>query len=81
MTGVLLTGAGAVAVTRAALMISAGGWVSAALTIDRQQRLRDPCLNLGFMVEGADNAFDNATKVDVHISLHRDLDVGSVMAG
>ena len=55
--------------------------VCAALTIERQQRLRDPRLDFGFMVEAADDAFDNAAKVDAHIGLHRDIDVGAIMAG
>ena len=49
--------------------------------IDLQKRLRDPCLDLRFMVEAADDAFDNAAKVDLHIGLHRDIHIGSVMAG
>jgi hypothetical protein len=38
----------------AALIIRARGRIGAVLTIERQQRLRDPRLDLGFMVEAAD---------------------------
>ena len=49
--------------------------------IHLQQRLRDPRLGLGFMVEATDDVFDNAAKVHLHIGLHRDIDVGALMAG
>ena len=49
--------------------------------INLQQRLRDPRLDLGFLVEAAENAFDDAAQVDAHIGLHRDIDVGALMAG
>ena len=77
-----MTGAGAIgALIGAARMISTGACIGAALTIEHQQRLRDPRLDLGFMVEAAEDAFDDAAKVDAHIGLHRDIDVGAVMAG
>ena len=72
---------GAIALSDAALMISGGGCVGAVLTVERQQRLRDPRLNLGFMVEAADEAPDNAAQVDLHVGLHRDIDVGAILAG
>ena len=77
-----MAGAGAIrALMGAALMISARGRIGAALTIERQQRLRDPRLDFGFTVEAADDAFDDMAKVDLDIGLHRDIDVGAIMAG
>jgi hypothetical protein len=81
MTGVLVIGAGVIAWVGAALMIGAGGCIGAALTIDRQQRLRDPRFGVRFVVELRDNALDDGAHVDMNIGLHRDIHVGSVMAG
>jgi threonine dehydrogenase-like Zn-dependent dehydrogenase len=51
ITVVLVTGAGAIgALIGAAVKISTGARIRAAFTIERQQRLRDPRLDLGFMV-------------------------------
>jgi len=81
LTGVLLTGAGAIAWMDAALVISAGGCVSAVLTIERQQRLRDARFGFRFTVELRNEAIDDLAHVNMHIGLHGDIDVGAIMAG
>ena len=81
MTGVLVTGAGTIAVMRAALMIQAGTCIAAALTIERQQRLRDARFGFRFTVELRNEALDDLAHVNMHIGLHRDIDVGAIMAG
>ena len=77
MTGVLV---GAIALLDATLMISAGGYVGARLTIERQQRLCDPDLDLRFMVEARDQTFDNLAEVNRHVGLHRHIDLGVDLA-
>ena len=80
LTGVLLTGAGAIAWMDDALVISAGGCVSAVLIIERQQRLRDPRFGFRVMVEMRNEALDDLAHVNMDIRLHCDIDVGAVMA-
>jgi hypothetical protein len=65
MTGVLLTGAGAIALMRAALMISADGCICAVRTVERQQRLRDPRFDFRFMVEMRNEALDDLAHVNL----------------
>ena len=79
MIGVLVTGAGTVALMRAALMIH-GVCIAAALTIERQQRLRDARLGFRFTVELRNEAFDDLAHVNMHIGLYRDIHIGAVMA-
>jgi hypothetical protein len=62
-------------------MMSPGGRVSTVLGVERQQRLRNPRLDLGLMVKGADDASDNTAQIDLHIGLDGDVDVLIVMAG
>ncbi len=82
MTGVLLTGAGAIgALIGAALMISAGACIDAALTIERQQRLRDPRFDFRFMVEMRNEALDDWAHVNLDVGLHRDIHLGAIVAG
>jgi hypothetical protein len=71
MTGVLVTGAGALTLMVAALMIGAGACIRAGLTIEGQQRLRDPRLDLRFTVEAADDALDDLAHVNLDTGLHR----------
>ena len=78
MTGVPVTGAGTSAVMRAALMIH-GVCIAAALTIERQQRLRDARFGFRFTVELRNEALDHLAHVNMHIGLHRNIDVGAVM--
>ena len=80
ITVVLVTGAGAIwALIGAALMISTSACICAALTIERQQRLRDPRLGFWFVVEVRDQTFHDLAHVDIHVGLHRDGN--SAMAG
>jgi hypothetical protein len=81
MITVLLTDAGAITLVGAALMICSGRLHLHCASHRALAGLRDPRLDFGFMVEAADDAFDNAAKVDAHIGLHGDLDVGAIIAG
>jgi hypothetical protein len=79
-TCVLDTGAGTIAVIRAALMIHAGVCSAAALTIERQQRLRDARFGFRFTVELRNEALDDLAHVNMQIGLYRDIQTGAVMA-
>ena len=46
-----------------------------------EQRLRDPRFGFRFMVEVRDQALDDLAHVDIDVGLHRDIDVGALMAG
>ena len=76
-----MTGAGTIAVMRAALMIHADTCIAAALAIDHQQRLRDARFGFRFTVELRNEAIDDLAHVNMHIGLHGDIDVGAIMAG
>jgi hypothetical protein len=62
-------------------MIGAATVIAAALSIEVQQRLRDPRFNIRLMVEVRDEALDNLAYVDARAGLDSHIDFGAIVAG
>jgi len=55
-----------------------GGCIRAALTIERQQCLRDPRFDFRFTVEMRNKAPNDLAHVNMDIGLHRNIDVAAI---